>query len=267
MSKKKKSTPLREASRKTSKSSRRIEPPSARTAVETPDSELASPVHQSSNSAAVSSATLQRILSVVIVGHLGALLLALTSNFAPSFLQGELMGYLSPYLTTTHQSYGALPLELTHADAIDFPMHIEIKKTGRDWSSLKLPGFETDVRHSRWPNLARILAIIAQEEPESEILSEIALRLVHVAEQRSSTPISAIRLVQPHVLSFDEDSVVSSGGGALLEDELGAEIVFSAQVVCSADASIGLVPTQTASRTSRFIGDSSLSDATQEETP
>src|SRR5690606_19425426 len=104
------------------------------------------------------------------------LLLALSSNLAPSYLQGRLLDAVGPYLHGTHQYYHALPLELTRAEPLDFPLRVELQAetTGSDseqspaeWQSLSLAGlFGSDriqgkASDARWHNLARWLTLIS----------------------------------------------------------------------------------------------------------
>lgn len=192
----------------------------------------------------------QWALSSIFALHFIALLVALSSNRAPSYLQGELMNWLAPYLITTHQSYGAIPLQLTHAEQVDFPLQVEWLADGdAAWQvedSLSRTG-------SKWTNFARIAQIIGIDMPESEILSELGLKLVQQIEARESVQVKEIRFVANHVLSYDEDLAIATGREELLSDDREPAVVFSAAVVREAESPIGLIPQQDASRTSKAI--------------
>lgn len=192
----------------------------------------------------------QWILSSIFVLHFMALLVALSSNRAPSYLQGELMNWLAPYLTTTHQSYGSIPLQLTHGEQVDFPLQVEWLADGDpNWqaeASLTQAG-------ARWTSFARVIQVIGIDLPESEILSELGLKLVKQIEARESVAVREIRFVVNHVLSFDEDLAIATGREELLSDDRQPAIVFDAVVVRQADSPIGLIPQQDASRTSKAV--------------
>lgn len=203
----------------------------------------------------------RRLASVVIVFHFTAILIALASNLAPSYLQDKLLGGLSPYLTTTHQSYGAVPLELTHGDPIDFPVDVEIQTNTPHWSQCRQAFLDNNSMGSRWPNLARILHIIAVNAPDDELLSEMGTRFVRYLEHVEESEISAIRFIQPHVLDVEEYAAVSSG--ALSASDFEAEVIFSAKVVRTADGLLGLVPEQEAYRISPVSNGSQFGKSTQ----
>ena len=192
----------------------------------------------------------QWALSGIFALHFMALIVALSSNWAPSFLQGELMNLLSPYLTTTHQAYGSSPLQLTHAEQVDFPLQIQWLQDGSDnWQiedSLTRAG-------ANWKNFSRVIKIIGVDLPESEVLSEVGLRLVQQIESRESVEVKAVRFVVSHVLSFDEDLAIATGREELLGDDREPTIIFDAVVIRKAGTPIGLIPQQDASRTSKAV--------------
>ncbi len=203
--------------------------------------------------------TVRRFMSFLVVAHFLALILTLSSNLGPSYVQGELGRWAAPYLVTTNQKYVALPLALTHADTIDFPLWIELRPSGSGpdaWQRFDLPGSssgrgEASLTRSRWPNFSRMVRLVAEEQPDSELLAEIAAQVVRAAEARQEARFDQVRFVQPHVLSFDEDAIVDQGQASLIAQELEDEVVFTANVVRDSRGDIGLVPMQESSRTSK----------------
>lgn len=209
------------------------------------------------------------LASALICAHLAALMLGLSANLAPSYLQGQLTAWLSPYLVTTGQSYQALPLELTHAEPFDFPLWVELlpsDESNASWQPLRLPNTRQttdessrrgvgglDQRFSRWANYSRMIRLIATEQPDSEILSDIAVQLVRSAAAQSARRqnFRAIRLVAPKVLSYDEDAQVASGQLDLDADLLAPTIVFEASVVEGPSGELSLVPSLSPLRTAK----------------
>lgn len=209
------------------------------------------------------------VASTLICAHLAAVMLGLSANLAPSFLQGQLTAWLAPYLVTTGQSYQALPLELTHAEPFDFPLWVELLPSDEDhaqWQPLLPPGTRQamdessegdvgglDQRFSRWANYSRMIRLIATEQPDSEILSDIAVQLVRNAAAQSARRqnFRAIRLVAPKVLSYDEDTQVASGQLDLDAEVLAPTIVFEASVVGEPSGELSLVPSLSPLRTAK----------------
>lgn len=209
---------------------------------------------------------MQLLVSLVIVFHFCALLVAFSANLAPSYLQGQLTAWLSPYTVTTNQAYNAFPLELTHAEPLDFPLYVELlhsnqqgSEQSEDWQRMLLPGGSSrklashDVRWSRWSNLSRVIQLIAIEQPDSEILSDIAARLVVTAEKQTGDTFRAVRLIAPRVLSYDQDARVFSGESSLEDDELSPTVVYRATIVRDSASQISLVPEQIPLRTAKPV--------------
>lgn len=197
------------------------------------------------------SAKVRVVASLLVVLHFSALGIALSANLVPSFLQGELLAWLSPYLQTTRQAYGAVLLEWTHAQAIDFPVAVEWQTADSEWSPLPWGGSLQRVPPSYWPNLGRNVRLIAEDQPDNELLCDIAFRLLQHAGG-SDENIVAIRMLQPHVLSFDEDLIVAAGRESLIEAELEPDVFFAASVVRDNDGqAVGLIPWQAADRTAK----------------
>ena len=81
-------------------------------------------------------------------------------------------------------------------------------------------------------------------------------QIVRHAEEtnaRRAAGIAAVRLIQPHVMSFDEDSIYASGAESFIADELVAETLFAARVVRAEGKVIGLIPFQDDARTSQAV--------------
>ena len=190
------------------------------------------------------------LFSVFASAQILIIVLSLLSNYAPSYLQGEILNWLSPYVVSTHQLYGAKPLELTHSEDIDFPVHIDVQYEGDNrWSSVQ---FKTqDLQKTRWPMFARIFAVVVSEDSENEVLSEITLAIVRKVDSLQRKKIRRIRLYQPHVFSFDEDSYVNAGQADLLDGLTDDTQLFAADVVYDSSSNIiGVLPILSEYRTS-----------------
>ena len=210
------------------------------------------------------------VASALICAHFTAILVGLSANLSPSYLQGQLTAWLAPYLVTMGQSYQALPLELTHAEPFDFPLWVELlpsDEPNAQWQPLLLPDTRQtidesssgglDQRFSRWANYSRLIRLIATEQPESEILSDIAVQLVRNAASQSARRqrFQAIRLVAPKVLSYDEDAQVASGQLDLGAEVLAPTIVFEASVLEAPSGELSLVPSLSPLRTAKPLAD------------
>ncbi len=209
-----------------------------------------------------STSTQRACVSALVIVHFCLLVLALSANVAPSYLQGTLTGWFAPYLVATCQDYGAVPIELTHAQSLDFPLLLEFKtdeEASEPWRQVQLPGARqlrgqpVDLRLSRWPNLARLIRLLSVDQPESEMLSDIGAQLVLFVQKHTKKPVSAIRFVAPSVLSFDQDRLLSTGQAALIQGDIEQQIVFSAAVIHDSAGRVSLVPQQPPLRTSKPV--------------
>lgn len=221
----------------------------------------------------------RRFVSAGIVVHLSACIVTLSGNLAPSYLHGQFATWLSPYQVVTGQDYNLLPLELTHGSSIDTPLELEIqiasisKSDSREWQRVELPSTKTidddstlGNPGSRWGNIARLMLWIVNDEPDSEILAEITANLVrHLEATRTNQTIAAIRLVQPPVLSFDEDLLIYGGQAEFLADSFESKVVYSAKVVRLPDGEIGILPEQSTELTSKPVAASDVSESPQSE--
>ncbi len=206
--------------------------------------------------------TLRWFVSIAILLHFGVLLFQLSANVAPSYLQGRINVWLSPFIVTTNLDYGATPLELTHAAPIDFPLLVELLPASADatdsqaWQILELPNAMLsanrgwDFRRSRWPNYARLIRLVEIDHPDSELLADIAIPFVQFAEKRSREEFRAIRLRAPKVLSYDEAAALASGRLELNAEEAVGTLVFGANIVRKVDSMV-LVPFQEPLRTAK----------------
>ncbi len=203
---------------------------------------------------------LRSIVSLLVVAHLATVLIALAANLAPSLLLGKMTQLTSAYAGTTNQIYTGLPLELTHAEPFDFPLNVEMQSselTGTEWQAMPLPGIEqprTDshqLRFSRWSNFSRVMRMVATNQPDSEILADIAARLVELAEKREQQTFQGIRFIAPKVLSYDEDALLASGQSTKHDEELLSTIVYSATILRDVDGRLSLVPQQIPLRTAK----------------
>ncbi len=208
------------------------------------------------------SAKSRKWISLLIAIHFATMAIALSANLAPSFLHGEVLPWLAPLHVTSGQDYILLPLELTHAAKIDLPMAVEIRLVDQQkWRSLALPQIADkpavadsqqivnwSSSRSRWPNLSRLITWIALEQPSSTVLPEFSFQLLKYAAAHEQDieidQIAEIRLVQPHVLNYDEFVQLNRGQGELLANQLDAEIIYGAHVVHTATGEIRLLPMQ-----------------------
>jgi len=219
----------------------------------------------------VPSARTRWIVSGLIALHFTALGIALSANMAPSFLHGEILPWLAPAHVTTAQDYVLLPLELTHAARIDMPLVADVRLVGDPrWRRIRLPQIASSAStaanseqqivdwsssRSRWPNLSRLITWIALEQPNSEVLPEFALQLLKYAAACEPSwqleSLAEIRLLQPHVLTYDEWIMLDRGQDSLLGDALSGQVVYGAKVIHTAGGELRLMPWQEPAMTSK----------------
>ncbi len=191
-------------------------------------------------------------VSLLIVLQLGLLCLNLSANLAPSFLHGNVLAWLAPVNVTTAQDYIFLPLELTHAGTIDAPLQVEYRQASSEaWRPVPLLD-PADVARTRWHNVGRLTCWIAEQQPSSDVLPELAAQVLRSAQAQGQVEqASEIRFYQPHVLSFDEDLVVAEGQGEFISSTLSGEVLYAVHVVTGPNGEIGVVPEQEPSLTSK----------------
>ncbi len=223
------------------------------------------------------SVKVRRIVSGLLAAHFSALAIALSANLAPSFLHGEILPWFAPVHVTTAQDYVLLPLELTHAAKIDLPLVADVRLVGDDpladtpqWRRIQLPEIPPfasssansqeqivnwSSSRSRWPNLSRLIAWVAIEQPDSEVLPEFALQLLKYVGARESAidldSVDEIRLIQPHVLTYDDWIMLNREQGGLLEATLVGEVLYGAKVLRPARGELRLLPLQEPAMTSK----------------
>ena len=86
-----------------------------------------------------------------------------------------------------------------------------------------------------------------QDDPEAEVIAEFLYRLVVVAESELKN-VTAVRILQPDRLNFDEAKIAAEGGEDLVGDE--DFVLYQASVVRKGDAIVGLNPSQERYRSS-----------------
>ena len=216
------------------------------------------------------SAWVRNTVSLLIILHGLALFVAVSSNLAPSYLQGRILTRLAPYLNMTHQAYNALPLELTRAEQADFPLRVELQTAeantatevaGQVWRPMtiaRLVDFAeapTAQRATRWANVARWLSLTASADPEDEVLSDFSARCVALAEKQTGQRYSGVRLISPKVLSYDEDMALAGGMREPSDEAFQPTVVYSANIVRLHEGTneerLSLVPSQPAARTAK----------------
>ncbi|MCR9296419.1 MAG: hypothetical protein NXI32_27220 [bacterium] len=197
----------------------------------------------------------QRAITIAIVLHFVTLFVAFSSNLYQSLLQQEAIRYLSPYLVTTSQVYGALPLEWTHAQSYDLPMDFEVRSKGSQrWETLISANRSDQLGDNwRWSNLTRILRMVIMEDPESEIAAELGLKIAnHYQSRRNAADLASIRFIQPYTPSFDEATLLAGEDVAELDVSTEPEVIYQADVVYDQSGkAIGLLPILESYRSSK----------------
>ncbi|MCA9156813.1 MAG: hypothetical protein KDA51_13220 [Planctomycetales bacterium] len=215
-------------------------------------------------------AWVRNTVSLLILLHGLALIVAVSSNLAPSYLQGRILTRLAPYLNMTHQAYNALPLELTRGELADFPLRVELQMpaantamdvAGQVWQPMTIATLVDFAKTpagqpaTRWANLARWLSLTASADPEDEILSDFSARCVALAEKQTGQRYSGVRLISPKVLSYDEDMALAGGIREPTDEVFRPTVVYSANIVRLHEGTkqerLSLVPAQPAARTAK----------------
>ncbi len=179
-----------------------------------------------------------RLYSAVVLFHFAALILALSANLFPSRLQDHLLKWFSPYLVTSAQAYGSMPLELTHAESFDFPLQVEgLSQDDNRWVPLKIPGItDTSPARTRFSMLGRAMSLVLEGDPESEVVSQIIYRLLKIAQTNQRQPLEKVRVIRPFVPDYDQATNGTS------DVDQGPEVLFTAQIVREGDEIVGVVP-------------------------
>jgi hypothetical protein len=93
--------------------------------------------------------------------------------------------------------------------------------------------------------LERILRLVLDDEPESEIVAEIALTAIRRTTpqepmDRAEKRLKAIRFVQPYVPSYSDAELIMEG----MQDEVDTapRVIYEAAVVYEGSQPVGLLP-------------------------
>lgn len=201
----------------------------------------------------------QGLVSGCLVVHLGILLLSLSANLSPSFLQLEMLSWTSMYSVTTAQDYGAVPLEWTHGESLDFPMLIEVHQQGQPqdrWTTLELPNVTVSSQRpvqwsaSRWSNVSRSVRLLYNDTQASEILAELAARRLATAPESLSSDVDRIRVVSAVVVDYAQHQEAMANQLSIAE-AFDDEVLFVADVLKTTNGQVVLVPAEEAMRTSK----------------
>ncbi len=201
----------------------------------------------------------QRFASCVIVFHLGILLLGLSSNLSPSYLQSTFLDWTSIYSVSSGQDYGAIPLEWTHGETMGYPLVVQISRSAdaSSWATLPPPGVAiTDVRpvdwtQSRYAHLSRAVRLLFSDTEDDEILGEFVTAFLRAAPVRDVDGIQKVRLVAPSVVNYQQHQDLLAAGDLTLLEAFPDQVVYTASVVKSESMQFTLVPDMDTSRTSK----------------
>jgi hypothetical protein len=213
------------------------------------------------NAVALPNSVARRWISLLIVLHFAGLILAWGGNLSPSLLHGELLRWLAPFHVATGQDYIMLPLDLTHSTTIDSPTFVQYQLDGEaKWRTISpraVDGLEKmegellpasfSMSRSRWSNLLRLLAWIAVEQPDSELVPEFLKQQLVMARVSGmidpSKMVSEVRLFQPHALTFDQKRNLASNPqlANLVVSQLPGNSLYSAMVVQAANNELALI--------------------------
>lgn len=201
----------------------------------------------------------RRIASICIVAHMAVLLLSLSANLSPSYLQGVMLDWAELYTISFGQDYGAVAVELTHGESLDFPVAIQVQSDEDDageWTTLSPPGVQIDDERpvnwsrSRWPNLSRAVRLLYNDTEDTEALAILASAAIHGSSNRSSGNVVRVRVVSPTVLNYEQYSAAIQAGYTVAE-AYDDEVVYTASLVRLAGGEIVLVPEEESLKTSK----------------
>lgn len=137
------------------------------------------------------SAGLRTLLTLAIIFHVFFALVAVSSNFAPSELQFQILSKFRFYTRLLNFDLNFTPYHLTHATEADVDHRIEVLPEGRDGAAasdwlLLSGGFRGSDSYKRYQRLASIWAFQAQNEGEPALFAQAVG--THVARQRAIKP-------------------------------------------------------------------------------
>ncbi|HBE69887.1 MAG TPA: hypothetical protein DDW52_17205 [Planctomycetaceae bacterium] len=199
--------------------------------------------------------TQKRLASAFIVVQFAVLTLSLSANLSPSALQGDLLDWVEYYTIPTAQDYGAVPLELTHGESLDFPVAFQAIYADEPgaWVPLRLPGVafgkERPIKwtNSRWPNLSRAVRLLYGDTGDPEPLAILAAALLK--SEGEERPLR-VRAVSPTVISFIQYQNVKEANLTVAE-AFNDSVIYTADVVVLGDGRWSLVPVEESQRTAR----------------
>lgn len=201
----------------------------------------------------------RRIASACIVLQVGVLVLSLSANLSPSYLQGMMLDWAELYTISVGQDYGAVAVELTHGESLDFPVAIQVQSESDDageWTTLSPPGVQVSDKRpvnwsrSRWPNLSRAVRLLYNDTEDTEALAILATAAIHGSSNRRLRNVSRVRIVSPTVLNYEQYSTVMQAGytvGEAYDDE----VIYTASLVRLAGGEMVLVPDEEPLKTSK----------------
>ena len=190
------------------------------------------------------------LLLAFVLFHFFCWIVTWNANFGQSLLYGDVLGWTANYMVPTGQHFGAAPFEWTHGEPLDFPVRVEVLEQDEiGWVPLSAAN-ET----ARWPIFARYLTIVADDDRESELLSEIAFHVLRSCEDDLG-PTKQIRFLRPLVPSFDEQAAIAMGQESYLGELLDGDEFFRARIIRADQEIVGLIPAQPDYRSSPLGGD------------
>ncbi|GAB5406622.1 MAG: hypothetical protein Aurels2KO_48530 [Aureliella sp.] len=201
----------------------------------------------------------RRIASSLIVVQICVLILSLSSNLSPSTLQGNLLDWAELYTITTAQDYGAVPIELTHGETLDFPVAVQVQSDsdGRDeWTTLELPGVNftserpVDWSRSRWANLSRAVRLLYNDTADPEAIAILASAATNGSTSRVVGDVRRVRVVSPTVVSYRQYESVKEANLTVAE-AFTDEVIYTAELVKLPSGEQVLIPEEESLRTSK----------------
>lgn len=170
------------------------------------------------------SETTRGIASLLLIIHLICVLVAMSSNLAPSSLQLRLLEVLRPYTQTlnydfyntpdqlndTSEQFNRTPYRITHANGDDVDHRIELLSKGKseqdseNWIVLPGAGFRGGDRYQRYQRLARNLAELADLE-DADLTGSISQAVADSFLHHDQIEIVKLRC-RRHMLQSMEDA-------------------------------------------------------------
>ncbi len=201
----------------------------------------------------------RRIASSLILAQLCVLILSLSSNLSPSTLQGNLLDWAELYTIATAQDYGAVPIELTHGETLDFPVAVQVQTDADgpdEWTTLELPGVNFSSERpvnwsgSRWPNLSRSVRLLYNDTDDPEAIAILTSATINGSTSRIPGKVRRVRVISPTVISYRQyQSVVDAN--LTVAEAFADEVIYTAELVQLPSGEQVLVPEEESLRTSK----------------